>query len=194
MTAMAISTPMLNKMKHAIGYEPNRVRRGKYLYYRNYYGAAPRDIGEWEFLVSKGFAFRDGDSKIFSLTERGLDYLEDVLRITIENRDVTEYDVLDVLISNELDASNFESIVNVVFVAEALRISRHKAKKLIGSLRKEGLVELHCVSFCDAHDDHVSPPYWGYMITEKVKETEQYKTRAEEHNKFCDIREENLNA
>ena len=56
-----------------------------------------------------------------------------------------------------------------------------KAQEIVDRHRKEGLLELHCVSFSDAHDEYVSPPYWGYMITEKAKRTEQYERRAREY-------------
>lgn len=187
MSAIAVRTGTLKMMLHAIGYHPNDVKRGKYLYYRNFYGAGPGDVGEWEHLASKGYARGDGDTKIYYLTKKGLDFLEGILGIEIHNKYATEYKALDVFIDVALDISDFESVVNVVYVAKALRISRHRAKKLIDSLRKEGLLELHCVSFSDAHDEYVSPPYWGYMITEKVKNTDQYKARSEEYKKSLEI-------
>jgi len=179
---IAVRENVLKMMLHAIGYHPGDVRHGRYLYYRNYYGtSAGPDRREWENLADKGYACRDGNTGIFFLTVKGLDFLEDVLGIEIHNKYVTEYEALNVFIEAALDVSDFESVVNVVYVAKALRISRHRAKKLIDSLRKEGLLELHCVSFSDAHDEYVSPPYWGYMITEKAKRTEQYERRAREY-------------
>ncbi len=181
MSAIAVRTSTLKMMLHAIGYHPDDVKRGKYLYYRNYYGTAPgQNRFEWEHLADKGYARRDGDTGIFSLTEKGLDFLEGALGIEIHNKHVSEYDALNVFIDVALDVSNFESVANVVFVAKALRISRHRAKKLIDSLRREGLLELHCVNTSWDGED-INPPYWGYMITEKAERTEQYERRAREY-------------
>lgn len=167
---------MLKMMMHAIGYHPDDVRRGKYLYYRNYYGTAPgQNRHEWVHLADKGYARRDGDIGIFSLTNKGLDFLEGVLGIKIYSKYVSKHEVLNVFISAALDNNNYESMANVVYVAKVLRISRYTAKKLIDSLREEGLLELRCVSFSDSHDKYVIPPYWGYSITEKVRDTNLYK-------------------
>ncbi len=182
----AIGTGTLKMMLHAIGYHPDDVRRGRYPYYRNYYDTAPgQNRYEWEHLADKGYARRDGNTGIFFLTVKGLDFLEDVLGIEIHNKYVTEYEALNVFIEAALDVSDFESVVNVVYAAKALRISRHRAKKLIDSLRREGLLELHCVNTSWDGED-VNPPYWGYAITEKAKETEQYKERAKKYKHSLD--------
>jgi len=187
MSAIAIREIVLKMMLHAIGYHPDDVRRGRYLYYRNYYGTAPgQNRFEWEHLADKGYARRNGNTGIFSLTKKGLDFLESVLNIEIHNKYVTEYEVLSAFIDAALDVSSFESVVSVVYVAKALRISRHRAKKLIDSLRREGLLELHCVNTSWDGED-INPPYWGYMITEKAKETDQYKALAERYKNSLDF-------
>jgi len=187
MSAIAVRTGTLKMMLHAIGYHPDDVRRGRYLYYRNYYGTAPgQNRFEWEHLADKGYARRNGNTGIFSLTKKGLDFLESVLNIEIHNKYVTEYEVLSAFIDAALDVSSFESVVSVVYVAKALRISRHRAKKLIDSLRREGLLELHCVNTSWDGED-INPPYWGYMITEKAKETDQYKALAERYKNSLDF-------
>lgn len=88
---------------------------------------------------------------------------------------ITEKDVLDVIIRASLDVMNFTMIVNVISIADFLQSSRNQVKKHINSLKGKGLVELYCESY---------PPYWGYGITEKVKETEGYKRHVAKHNKF----------
>ena len=187
MSAIAIREIVLKMMLHAIGYHPDDVRRGRYLYYRNYYGTAPgQNRFEWEHLADKGYARRNGNTGIFSLTKKGLDFLESVLNIEIHNKYVTEYEVLSAFIDAALDVSSFESVVSVVYVAKALRISRYRAKKLIDSLRNEGLLELHCVNTSWDGED-INPPYWGYMITEKAKETDQYKALAERYKNSLDF-------
>lgn len=187
MSAIAIREIVLKMMLHAIGYHPDDVRRGRYLYYRNYYGTAPgQNRFEWEHLADKGYARRNGNTGIFSLTKKGLDFLESVLNIEIHNKYVTEYEVLSAFIDAALDVSSFESVVSVVYVAKALRISRYRVKKLIDSLRNEGLLELHCVNTSWDGED-INPPYWGYMITEKAKETDQYKALAERYKNSLDF-------
>lgn len=188
MSAIAIRENTLKMMLHAIGYHPDDVRRGKYLFYRNYYGTSPgQDRFEWESLADKGYAYRDGDSGIFILTGKGLDFLENVLGIKLHNKYITEYEVLDVFIDNTLDAGSLESGINVVYVADALRISRYRAKKLIDSLRNMELIELCCVA-TSLNGDAVCPPRWVYVLTEKAKYTEEYKKRTaekERHDDYC---------
>lgn len=185
MAAMVVRTGTLKMMLHAIGYHLEDVQRGRYLYYRNFYATAPGNRPEWERLTHENYAYRDGDTGIFALTKKGLDYMESVLGIEIHNKYISEYDALNVFIDIALDASDFERVTNVAYVADVLRISRHRAKKLIDSLRREGLLELHCVNTSWDGED-VNPPYWGYAITEKAKETEQYKERAKKYKHSLD--------
>lgn len=175
---IAVRESVLKMMIHAIGYHPGDVRRGRYLYYRNYYGtSAGQNRFEWEHLASKGYARRDGNTGIFALTNKGLNFLEGVLEVEIQNKHITEHEALNVFIDCPVDCS--KSGMSVVYVADALRISRHRAKKLVDSLRSKGLVELCCVS-TSADGDTVNPPRWLYMLTEKAMHTDKYKKLATE--------------
>ncbi|NMA65157.1 MAG: hypothetical protein GX957_02810 [Clostridiaceae bacterium] len=175
---IAVRENVLKMMLHAIGYHPGDVRHGRYLYYRNYYGtSAGPDRREWENLADKGYACRDGNTGIFMLTNKGLNFLEGVLETKIQNKHITEYEVFNVFIDCSLDCS--ESGMNVVYVANTLRISRHHAKKLVDSLRSKGLIELYCVS-TSADGNTVSPPRWLYTLTEKAMHTDKYKKLATE--------------
>ena len=114
------------------------------------------------------------------MADKGLNFLEGVLETKIQNKHVTEYEVLNVFIDYSLDCS--ESGMSVVYVADALGISRHRAKKLVDSLRSKGLLgllELCCVS-TSGYGDPVSPPRWLYVLTEKAMHTDKYKKLATE--------------
>ena len=73
-------------MTHAIGFAVNRVRKGHYEAYRNYYDAGGTDE-KWEYLVSVGYAGRAfsriSNSIYYFVTRIGLDYLERILGVRI---------------------------------------------------------------------------------------------------------------
>lgn len=86
MPVATVKSGTLKMMLHAIGYRPEYIKGGKYLYYRNYYGTSPENIRNWERLADKGYARRDGDTGIFVLTRKGLDHLVGILGIEIYDK------------------------------------------------------------------------------------------------------------
>lgn len=81
-----ISVNQIGMMKHAIGYSADRVKRGKYRAYRNYY-TAPNPVPGWEELVAAGIAAKRHDEKrlyyMYRLTEAGIAMLADIIGIRI---------------------------------------------------------------------------------------------------------------
>lgn len=92
-TVVAVRAEQVELMLHCIGYMPKRVKRGKYIAFRNYFTAnGPR--WEWERLVEYGYAgvepFPRGCSpaaKMYSVTRKGMDFLEGVTGVKIEEDD-----------------------------------------------------------------------------------------------------------
>ena len=90
MIAIAITSEMIDKMKHAIGVNGSTVtlEYGKYRPYRNYYTVAPSGDVDWDKLVECGFAKAKKDDYmpgvIYKITRRGFDFLERSLGFKIE--------------------------------------------------------------------------------------------------------------
>ena len=70
-------------MEHAIGFEHDAIKRGKYYTYRNRF-YAPTDDPMWDGLVSVGYAekylWKDGAIE-YRVTRFGLNFLEKILDI-----------------------------------------------------------------------------------------------------------------
>lgn len=77
-------------------------------------------------------------------------------------------------------------------ISRILDISLYKTRKELKKLKEQGLVE-SCID--SISDDEGTCVLRGYRITEKAKETEEYKKAFEEERKICkecfgiDIRE-----
>lgn len=80
---------------HCIGITDGRVyaRHERLFYrpYRNYY-AAPKENWVWELMIEKGYAEKSSDPdnryKYYWLTRKGLDWLGELLGITIYNEEM----------------------------------------------------------------------------------------------------------
>lgn len=91
MIARVVTEAHIREMKHCIGLDYKRPKRGKYEAYRNYYAlTAPNHI--WEHLVSIGYATCDVQYQkgmippkqyYYSLTQAGLDFMGAVTGCTI---------------------------------------------------------------------------------------------------------------
>ena len=75
----------IDDMKHCIGYDPKKVKRGKYEAYRNYYTTSGDHAG-WDNIVAAGLADKRafphgiGDNpQCYSLNEQGIKFLSDLL-------------------------------------------------------------------------------------------------------------------
>ncbi|MNJ77717.1 hypothetical protein D3C77_752840 [compost metagenome] len=84
-----MTVDQINGMKHCIGYEISRVKKGKYEAYRNYYNNGEQKDDGWEELVSKGYAkqYVRFDQIIYCVTDEGKKLLESILDIKITERD-----------------------------------------------------------------------------------------------------------
>lgn len=80
-----ISLYQLNLMKHTIGFDRKKVKRGKYIAWRNYFGAGQKDIDHWEKLVIIGLAgkFSKFGNTCYYVTEKGAELLSGLLGVRI---------------------------------------------------------------------------------------------------------------
>ena len=85
MDKITLSISQIDKMKHAIGYERRKVKRGVYEAYRNYYSVTGEN-SDWEQLYDLGMAFICPQEKMtfYGLTEAGFDTLEKILDVKIK--------------------------------------------------------------------------------------------------------------
>lgn len=86
---MDITLKQIENMKHAIGFQRDRVKRGKYIAFRNYY--TTNDINlSWENLVEFGYATRRklnghvGDNgQVYFVAKKGFELLERLFEVKI---------------------------------------------------------------------------------------------------------------
>jgi hypothetical protein len=89
MEEYTLNAEQIDDMKHSIGFEWRKVRKGVYEAYRNYYTTCGNNAS-WDKLVEQGLAvkrdFPQGlaDSKIYFVSEAGIAFLEKMLSITIK--------------------------------------------------------------------------------------------------------------
>lgn len=85
-----ITIYQLNLMKHAIGFKRDKVKRGKYIAWRNYF-CSYEPCEPWDKLVSLGMAVKSTQEKsgcfdsavYYSVTHEGIEVLSDVLEVQI---------------------------------------------------------------------------------------------------------------
>lgn len=92
---------------------------------------------------------------------------------------VNQSDVYDVLANVALNIMSPIDVINISNIASLLKTSKYQAKKYVDILVKDNMAELKCESIYD--EDDVLPPYWGYRLTEKGKDTEQFKAKEKRH-------------
>ena len=86
LAAIAVRHSALEKMEHAIGFDLKRVKRNKYVAYRNYYAAPRCDDDDWKYLVSIGYAElgESAESCIYyHVTNEGMSFIERVTGVKI---------------------------------------------------------------------------------------------------------------
>lgn len=76
----------IDKMCHAIGFEPNKTRKNQRVheYYRNYFCAGGKDKEIWENLVKQGYATKASNaivSSYYYVTQQGIDFLSSIYKI-----------------------------------------------------------------------------------------------------------------
>lgn len=85
-----VSIDQIRIMKHAIGYEPRRVKRGKYIAWRNYFVNGDKQCEQWDELVDLGLAVKYGrmNQICYYVSDKGIEFLASLLGIRIvEERD-----------------------------------------------------------------------------------------------------------
>ena len=89
----AILLDQIGDMKHCIGFDHKRVKRGKYEAYRNYF-TTPDDNESWDDIVKAGLAdkrpFPHGtgsNPQYYSLNQQGIEFLSRVLGCKIAEID-----------------------------------------------------------------------------------------------------------
>jgi hypothetical protein len=93
---------------------------------------------------------------------------------------ISEKEVFETLIQTNLDFMNpLDGAINLCNIAYLLKTSRYQVKKYIDSLKGKGITELKCINIYS--DEEIYPPYWGYVLTEKGKQTTEYKKFQEKH-------------
>jgi hypothetical protein len=88
MENIAVTTEQIRLMKHTIGFEQSKVKRGKYEAYRNYF-CAGKPMPEFEDLMIKMLAVsatRQGQIFYF-LTSKGIDLVAEITGVKITERD-----------------------------------------------------------------------------------------------------------
>ena len=88
MDELTVTTEQIRLMKHSIGFEQRRVRRGKYEAFRNYFCAGD-EMPEFEDLIVKGLAVKDirGGQTYYFITEKGIDLVAEITGVKITERD-----------------------------------------------------------------------------------------------------------
>lgn len=83
-----VTLEQIRLMKHAIGYAHKKVKRGKYIAWRNYF-CSYKTVEEWDGLVDCGLATKEirGINTFYFVTDKGLDLLAGILEIKIVEDD-----------------------------------------------------------------------------------------------------------
>lgn len=90
MTVIAVRSSALEKMEHAIGFRFDRVKRGKYIAFRNYFAAPRSDDNDWIHLTNIGYAEQGEVTQnciMYHVTRAGMDFIESVTGVTIVEED-----------------------------------------------------------------------------------------------------------
>ena len=90
MSEVKLSLHQIDMMRHAIGFDANKVRKGKYEAYRNRY-VVDRPDADWEELVSVGYAtkreFNIENQIGYYVSPLGMKYLGCLFGCIIEETD-----------------------------------------------------------------------------------------------------------
>lgn len=75
-------------MKHAIGFNISKVKKGEFVSFRNFYDC--KEDAEWEELVCQGLAKKGPDPLysgyvVYHLTQDGKELLSEILSVKIVN-------------------------------------------------------------------------------------------------------------
>ena len=77
---------MINKMKHSIGFDREKIKKGKFFFSRNHYSidfCEDLELAVFYKLAEK----HKGLSRYYSLTQKGLDMLSEILDCELIKRE-----------------------------------------------------------------------------------------------------------
>jgi len=98
-------------------------------------------------------------------------------------RIITQDDVYQQMATLAADAMNpIGGAVSLVELAFILKTSRYQVKKHMTALLLDDMVNLE--HFNLSTEDDCSPPYWGYFLTEKGKDTDVYREALNKEEKL----------
>lgn len=101
----------------------------------------------------------------------------------MKHKVVTQDDVYKKLVSLALSLFNpIGGAINIVNLAYLMKTSKYQVKKHMHDLRDKGFVELKCINNWDEEENH--PPYWGYVLTAKGRDTDYFKAKYEQEAKL----------
>lgn len=95
---MKTTLEQLKLMKHTIGYQTDRVKGRKnriYIAFRNYFVTSEGcsdyesliELVELELMTKRAHPYNDDDSFVFHVTQKGIEYLSEVLDVKITEMD-----------------------------------------------------------------------------------------------------------
>lgn len=93
-------------------------------------------------------------------------------------------DVLQIVCAQMLDMMDSEVPVSCTHIAQRLGISVYAARKCMHELEREGFVKRGSFVFVP-EDDFPGPPYNGWVMTRKAKETDAFRKASEKEAEIC---------
>lgn len=98
---------------------------------------------------------------------------------------VTEEDVYAKFVNLALNIMNpIGGAINIVNLSHLLKVSKYQTRKHVHALRDKGIVELKCFYIPD--DEEIYPPYWGYVLTKKGRDTDYFRQENEKHERILE--------
>lgn len=79
---VSLTAKQIDCMKHAIGFHTNKVKRGKFIAFRNYFACGNIDEN-WEYLQFWGLAINPCLG-YYKVSRNGIKLLEEILGVRIE--------------------------------------------------------------------------------------------------------------
>lgn len=112
--------------------------------------------------------------------------MTETLRKDSENMNyqkITQEDLYKLLARLATDCMNpIGGTINLKNLAQLMKTSRYQVKKYMNELQEKEFVELVCLNLSD--EEELYPPYWGYVLTAKGKDTDTFRKIEVEANKL----------
>lgn len=94
-----------------------------------------------------------------------------------------ENKIFEILCINEASALNMGAPIPSTFIRDTLKITLYKVRKVLKALKDKGLIESHFTSFYSSWYEQFFISN-GYRLTEKGKQTDEYKKAEERENYY----------